>query len=271
VHYLTTRFVFLSSTEKPDRVFDQDEGLQEGSNENRSLKTLLGKWVRSDSSHSRRIPGTGMKRDRIRRSGVRVAAVILLLTIGLVGCGPPPAVRSLSQEQLSVQEAFATTLAEYFEVIEGFAEAQMQLATFLLDEIDLEIRELYTARALSAMEQAGDSNAHREALDELARNVQQESDTTATAKVQIAALVQQLRESHQTIQVHYLAIIEAQRKLNEYIQLQRVDEMAANQLAGLVGMNLQQIRQEVDAITREVADIVTMADRTRQLIALIRE
>jgi hypothetical protein len=215
---------------------------------------------------------------------VRVAAVILLLTIGLVGCGPPPAVRSLSQEQLRVQEAFAVSLEAYSNTMTEFAEVQVELsllwielevmdrevlhkedASDLLDALDVlqedPASELDRALLRLCPELEADRADHtfeqcrQEILGELAQRVREDAARYQANRVSMNATIQRLKESQQALRDVYEDIVEAQRALNTYIQLERADEIVVNELLGVVGLNQERVRQSIDVIGEIMSEI----------------
>jgi len=57
----------------------------------------------------------------------------------------------------------------------------------------------------------------------------------------------------------YQNIVTAQQKLDEYIQLKKADEVAVEELAGIVGVNR-------DHVTQSVTDIANISDEVEKLL-----
>jgi uncharacterized coiled-coil protein SlyX len=188
-----------------------------------------------------------------------------LVCSGLLGCATPAVVRSLSQEQLKAQEAFANSLSAYFGVIERFAEAQRLEAARRIDELTLEIRNLNRRRALGRLEGATDAGGRQAVLDEFAQQVQADVATSEAQKAQVAALTQKLKEKNQALLAAYAAILDAQRKLNEYVQLQKWDEAIVNQLLASVGLNRERVSQLASEVGTAAGDILKLVGDIRKV------
>lgn len=186
-------------------------------------------------------------------------SALFLLCCLVLSCATPAAVRQLSQEQLQTQEAFGTSLKAYLDVIQRFADTQKAAAERQIDDLTREATKLYARKAEMRLEKAPNREARQDILDELAQNVRSDLATAESQKAQIAARIMQLKEKNRELQSAYAAIVEAQRKLNEYIQIQKLDEVAVNEVLGKVKINRERLNQVV-------ADVVTITEDIRKMM-----
>jgi hypothetical protein len=187
--------------------------------------------------------------------------ILLALCLLMLGCATPPAVRYLSQEQLQTQEAFAVSLKAYTDVMQRFAELQMQTAERQIDDLTRQIEAEYTGLAEKQLEKAATPEMRQEVLAKLAANIRKDVTTAQSQKARIAALIRDLREKNQEMLSAYAAIVEAQRKLNQYIQLKKLDEAVVDEVLGRVQVNREKMNQmvtEVAAITENIRKLMEL-------------
>jgi hypothetical protein len=190
---------------------------------------------------------------------MRNILVALIISVVIGGCQTPASVRTLSEEQVRAQIAYAKTLVDYFAVIERFAEAEMQAANRRVDEAAKAIVKRDAKLAAEDIDLDKTGARRKEILEKLGETVNENSSQTEQKKSQIAARVNALKEKHHAILGAYQTIIEAQRRLNDYLQLQKADEVLAAELLGTVKLNAEQISQrtvELNTIFNDISKLV---------------
>lgn len=193
------------------------------------------------------------------RLKTRAAASLFLLI--LTGCATPRAIRNLSKAQLAVQKSYAQSLQDYFKVIEGFAEAQVQVADLQIDAATSKIDSNDKLIARQGIASATSDVDRQKVLDQLVSATKTNHDTTVSAKANLAALALKLKAKDAEMQKAYATIVEAQEKLDTYIQMKKADEAALDALTQAVGINQQKLEQDVSDIGTIVGQINKLALR----------
>ena len=137
-------------------------------------------------------------------------------------------------------------------------DAQVQASDFRIDRLTRDIEQEFKSSAVAQLATAQDENARRKVLNDLATNIDNNQATASKQKQQIASLVSKLKAKQSDMLDAYQNILAAQQKLDDYIQLEKVDDVALNQLAGIVGLNR-------DKITQSATDIANIADQVEKL------
>src|SRR5437667_10130070 len=88
-------------------------------------------------------------------------ALLVLLSLTFIGCATPMAVKRLSAEQVKVQTSYSGSLKAYFDVINKFADAQMQASDFRIDRLTKDIEQEFKASAVDQLATAQDESARR--------------------------------------------------------------------------------------------------------------
>lgn len=184
----------------------------------------------------------------------RYLVIVLVIGVLMAGCATPFAVRTLSEEQVKAQESYLKSQKEYFGVIEHFVETQIKVTEVLIEAATSEINNKYKKKAFANIDPS-DEQKTREALDQLTKNVIQEYKSDQEGLSRIKGYYAQLKELHQNMLKSLGIIVTAQRKLNEYIQLKKADEVAANQLLAIVGIEKEKVDQAVASAATIYAEI----------------
>src|SRR5207247_5052863 len=150
------------------------------------------------------------------------------------------------------------SLKAYFEVVSKLVDAQVQASDFRIDRLTRDIEQEFKSSAVAQLATAQDENARRKVLNDLATNIDNNQATASKQKQQIASLVSKLKAKQSDMLDAYQNILAAQQKLDDYIQLEKIDDVALNQLAGIVGLNR-------DKITQSATDIANIADQVEKL------
>jgi hypothetical protein len=192
-------------------------------------------------------------------SGPRLgrSLVIALLSFSWVGCGTPMAVKRLSAEQVKARLSYSASLKAYFEVIDKFADAQVQASDYRIDHLTKDIEQEYKSAALSQIASARDDNSRLKVLSDLASKINDNQATASEQKQRIADLVAKLKAKQWELMEAYQNIESAQQKLDDYIQLQKADDVVFSELAGIVGVNRDKITQS----TSDIANIATQVEK----------
>ncbi len=188
---------------------------------------------------------------RIDKLRLMLAAIFISI---LVGCVTPQGVRTLSEEQVKVQESYLESQKVYFSVIENFVESQIKVTEALLAAATLEINAKYKKKALRAIDPTDDAKT-RKALDELAENLLNEQKSDQEGLLRIKGYHTELKELHKRMLKALGTIVAAQKKLNDYIQLQKADEYAVNQLLTIVGLEGDKVDKAATAAANVYAEI----------------
>jgi hypothetical protein len=170
-----------------------------------------------------------MKKLFTRRTLFIAILVALPIVMGFTspGCDTPPAVRSFSNEQVKVQEQFGQTLAEHFTVVESFADAQLAVTNWRVDQITKQIQQAYVDRTRAVLD--ADPNLTQAQKDkilmDMAAAVAADSANNEANKRRIAELVDNLKQTDREILAAQAEIAQATRQMNEWVQLQKTDEL----------------------------------------------
>jgi hypothetical protein len=200
-----------------------------------------------------------LSRTRKRSAAYLVLSLgVLLSSVGL-GCGTPMAVKRLSAEQVKMEMSYLGSLKAYFDIIGKFADAQVQASDFRIDRLSKELEQEFKADAVKQLATATDEASRRQVLNDLTTKINSNAATAAAQKQKIADLVGKLKAKQTEMLDAYQTIEAAQQKLDEYIQLEKADEVAVNQLTGIVGVNK-------DKINQSVTDIANIADQVEKIL-----
>jgi hypothetical protein len=209
-----------------------------------------------------KVPGWSRSFVHVRRVSVqrpRVSEVLaVLLCFTFLGCGTPMAVKRLSAEQVKAQVSYSACLKAYFEVINTFADAQVQVSNFRIDRLTKDIEQEYKRAAVDQVATARDDSTRLKVLSDLANKVGENQATAAGQKQAIADLVAKLKAKQAGMLEAYQNIVSAQQKLDDYIQLQKANDVVFDELAGIVGVNR-------DKITQSTTDIANIENQIEKL------
>jgi hypothetical protein len=182
-----------------------------------------------------------------KRRELRVALVmVIVFTTLLAACATPPAVRSLSEEQLKAHESYLKSQQQYFAVIEHFVESQIAVTETLVAASTSRLNAIYREKAQKAVDPA-DAQKTKKALADLETNVLKEQKADQEGLARIKDYYAQLREFHKNMLKALATIVAAQTKLNEYIQLQKADEVAVSQLLATVGIEKDKVERAAES------------------------
>lgn len=179
----------------------------------------------------------------------RIIFAIVLMT-ATVGCATHQAVKTLSEEQVRVQEQYLLTLQDYFSLIERFMQSQIDVAEMQITWLTDELERKYKKQAQISIEDADSSLMITKALDKLTKNVLSGQERDIAALSRVKGYLQELRDKHAAMLDAYKIILAAQQKLNEYIQLEKADEVAVSALTSIVGGEKVKIAAIATSITK---------------------
>jgi hypothetical protein len=182
--------------------------------------------------------------------------IIVLLTGLFSGCAIPTAVKSLSQEQVQVQEQYLETQKSYFSLIEKYVESQIKTTELLIASSTQELTQKYKQRALKALK-PGDATNNKEVLDDLVQLVTSEYKSDQEGINRLYRLLYDLKQKHQEMLSAYATMVSAQKKLNEYIQLERADEVFINEMLAVIGVE----RGKISGLFDSAAGIYTEIEK----------
>jgi hypothetical protein len=190
------------------------------------------------------------------RSRRRTPLLLPLSAIALsTGCVTPVAVRGLSAQLVHTQLAYSASLHGYFAAVEKFADAQVKIADYRIDEITSQMNRDFGRRAADGVSRAATSEERQRIIDQLVRDVAGNSSADLPLKTKIIDAVASLKQRDQELEAAYLVILTASQKLDEYIRLKKADEAAITELTRTVGLNSDKILSIVDAIANLSANL----------------
>lgn len=193
-----------------------------------------------------------------------IKSLILYLSIAsafsVTSCAIPIAVKSLSTEQLKVQQEFLGTLKKHFLVIDNFVESQIRTTEMMIDIQTKELEMKFMKKTLNFLERE-DKSKNGEILNELIKNIREAYKSDEDTKKGLLSILYKLREKHKEMLNSYAVIVQAQKKLDEYIQMEKADEVFVNQLIALVGIEQGKLSQTFDDIGSIFQDIQKITNK----------
>jgi hypothetical protein len=168
----------------------------------------------------------------------------------------PVAVRSLSAELVKTQQIYSVSLHGYFAAVEKFADAEVKIADYRIDEITLQLNREFGRRANAGLAGAVTPDQRQRIIEQLIQDVAGNASADLPLKNKIAGAVASLKQKDQELEAAYLVILTATEKLDEFIRLKKADEVAIGQLARSVGLNSEKIVSIVDAIG-QLSEVLT--------------
>jgi hypothetical protein len=186
----------------------------------------------------------------------RTRLLLLLCAIALLtGCVTPVAVRGLSAQLVRTQLAYSLSLRGYFAAVEKFADAQVKIADYRIDEITSQMNREFGRRASTGLDLARTPEERRRIIDQLVKDVAGNTSADLPLKRKITDAVATLKQRDQELESAYLVILAASQKLDEYIRLKKADEVAIQELTRAVGVSSEQITSIVDEIAKVSQDL----------------
>jgi hypothetical protein len=186
----------------------------------------------------------------------RTPMLLLLSAVALfTGCVTPVAVRGLSAQLVRTQLAYSLSLRGYFAAVEKFADAQVKIADYRIDEITSQMNREFGRRASAGLGQAATPEERQRIIDQLVKDVAGNTSADLPLKRKITDAVASLKQRDRELESAYLVILAASQKLDEYIRLQKADEAAILELTRAVGLNSEKITSIVDEIASLSQDL----------------
>ena len=194
----------------------------------------------------------------------RLTRLLLLLPAiaALTGCVSPVAVRGLSAQLVRTQLAYSLSLDSYFAAVEEFADAQVKIADYRIDEITAQMNRAYGLRAGSGLGQSATPEERQRIIDQLVKDVAGNTSADLPLKRKIIDAVASLKQRDRELEAAYLVILAALQKLDEYIRLKKADEAAILELTRAVGLNSEKITSIVDEIAKISQDLALSMTKT---------
>ena len=194
----------------------------------------------------------------------RTRLLLLLPAIAaLTGCVTPVAVRGLSAQLVRTQLAYSLSLRGYFAAVEKFADAQVKIADYRIDEITSQMNREFGQRAGSALGHAATPEERQRIIDQLVKDVAGNTSADLPLKRKITDAVTSLQQRDRELESAYLVILAASQKLDEYIRLKKADEAAIQELTRAVGLNSEKITSIVDEIAKLSQDLTLSMTKTQ--------
>lgn len=186
----------------------------------------------------------------------RTRLLLLLFAVALLtGCVTPVAVRSMSAQLVRTQLAYSLSLRGYFAAVEKFADAQVKIADYRIDEITSQMNREFGRRAGAGLGQAATPEERQRIIDQLVKDVAGNTSADLPLKRKITDAVASLKQRDRELESAYLVILAASQKLDEYIRLKKADEAAILELTRAVGLNSEKITSIVDEIASLSQDL----------------
>lgn len=178
------------------------------------------------------------------------------------GCTTPVAVRSMSAQLVRTQLAYSLSLRAYFAAVETFADAQVKIADYRIDEITAQMNREFGLRAGADLGQAATPEERGRIIDQLVKDVAGNTSADLPLKRKIADAAASLKQRDRELEAAYLVILAASQKLDEYIRLKKADEAAILELTRAVGLNSEKITAIVDEIAKISQDLALSMTKT---------
>lgn len=193
----------------------------------------------------------------------RTRLLLLLFAVALsTGCVTPVVVRSMSAQLVRTQLAYSLSLRSYFAAVEKFADAQVKIADYRIDEITSQMNRAFGQRAGAGLGQAATPEERQRIIDQLVKDVAANTSADLPLKRKITGAVASLKQRNRDLEAAYLVILAASQKLDEYIRLKKVDEAAILDLTRTVGLSSEKITSIVDEIARVSQDLALSMTKT---------
>jgi len=195
----------------------------------------------------------------------RRARLLLLLSAvaSLTGCVTPVAVRSMSAQLVRTQLAYSLSLRGYFAAVEKFADAQVKIADYRIDEITTQMNREFGQHASAGLNLARTPEERQRIIDQLVKDVAGNTSADLPLKRKITDAVASLKQRDQELESAYLVILAASQKLDEYIRMKNADEAAILDLTRSVGVNSEKITSIVDEIAKLSQDLTLSMTKTQ--------
>ena len=188
--------------------------------------------------------------------------VLLSAAAVLTGCVTPVAVRNMSAQLVRTQLAYSLSLRVYFASVEKFADAQVKIADYRIDEITAQMNREFGKRAGSGLGQAATPEERQRIIDQLVKDVAGNTSADLPLKRKIAEAAASLKQRDRELEAAYQTILAASQKLDEYIRLKKADETAILDLTRAVGLNSEKITAIVDEIATISQDLALTMTKT---------
>ena len=194
----------------------------------------------------------------------RIRLLLLLCAVALLtGCVTPVAVRGLSAQLVRTQLAYSLSLRGYFAAVEKFADAQVKIADYRIDEITSQMNREFGRRANTGLALARTPDERQRIIDQLVKDVAGNTSADLPLKRKITDAVTSLKQRDRELESAYLVILAASQKLDEYIRLKKADEVAIQELTRAVGVSSEQITSIVDEIAKLSQDLTLSMTKTQ--------
>lgn len=181
----------------------------------------------------------------------RIPLLVLFFAAVLsTGCVTPVVVRSMSAQLVRTQLAYSLSLRSYFAAVEKFADAQVKIADYRIDEITSQMNRAFGQRAGAGLSQAATAEERQRIIDQLVKDVAANTSADLPLKRKITDAIASLKQRDQELEAAYLVILAASQKLDEYIRLKKADEAVILDLTRAVGLNSEKITSIVDEIAK---------------------
>ena len=158
--------------------------------------------------------------------------------------------KSLSTEQVKVQEKTKVSLEQYFGIIEEFVS---NFIVSLKQEEDIALEEeieIYRKRFKSASSKV---DADIDTLSkQFADDIEKATKNSIQTKESYDLRLNELREKHKELLLVFDALEKGQKTLDNYIQLEKADEAVANLLYSKLGVSESTITSYADSISEIV-------------------
>lgn len=191
-------------------------------------------------------------------------AVVLLLTAGFSNCANYEAARNFSTAQVKTQEQFSATLQSHFEIVEKFADAQLAVTNWRVDQITKGIQANYVKRTALLLDKDPSLTAEQKnkILADMASAVATDSAQNEMDKIRIAALVAQLKTKDAEIKAAYDEILASSRQLDEWVQLKKVDEVLAVRLTDKLKLSQDKLNKSFNEANDIWSAIIGLLPKT---------
>ena len=156
----------------------------------------------------------------------------------------------MSAQLVRTQLAYSLSLRGYFAAVEKFADAQVKIADYRIDEITSQMNRAFGQRAGAGLSQAATAEERQRIIDQLVKDVAANTSADLPLKRKIADAIASLKQRDQELEAAYLVILAASQKLEEYIRLKKADEAVILDLTRAVGLNSEKITSIVDEIAK---------------------
>lgn len=170
-----------------------------------------------------------------------------LVLIAISGCSTPQSVKSLSAEQLKLQQTTQTSFEEYFAIVEKLVENFVNASCA---EEDLDLKNEVAIYRKKHVADAAKPGADLDSLSsDLAKKIQDATKQSNDRKVEYRNRLDIIRTKHKEMIQVLTYLSNGQSTLNSYIQIKKTDEAIASFIYSKLGVSEETVKNYATSIS----------------------